>query len=93
MTDNPFTANKDKSKLDLSVLDKVNLPGAPSNASTIKQHIKKVYDHPLTTRLDKATYEAINAINKHADPDIKRSYGVILEQAIKLYIKEKGIIL
>lgn len=88
---NPFKKAIASSSIDLSKLDEIEIPGE----TITHKHTapKKVYDTPFTASITKDTHTKIMFVKNHPDPDIKRKLGVIIEQAVDLYLKEKGITL
>lgn len=90
MTDtNPWKKPAPQAPVDLSKLDSINIPGEPLKPNT--KIDKTIYDMPFSARISQETHDKIKHIKDNSNPDIKRSLGVILEQAVDLYIQEKGI--
>lgn len=85
---NPFLKPK-SSTTDLSGLDAIKIPGETKPDSPAQS--KKTYDTTFTARITKDTHNKIMFIKNHADPDIKRSLGIIIEQAVDLYVADKEL--
>lgn len=86
---NPWTKKANTESVDLTKLDEIYIPGEVSAPKPKK--IAKTYDTQFTARLTKATHNKIMHIKNHPNPDIKRSLGVIIEQAVDLYLLDKEI--
>ena len=89
---NPFKNNfkkMPKTRLNLDRLKEIDILGEtapPKTALTIKK-----YNTSFTALITKETRDKIMQIKNHPDPDKKRSLGIIIEQAVDLYLTEKGI--
>ncbi|PCI86690.1 MAG: hypothetical protein COB24_09175 [Hyphomicrobiales bacterium] len=88
MNKNPWKNNKNEIP-DLSKLKEIKIPGAPVILK--KDADKKLYNKSFTANITQKTHNRIMHIKNNPNPDIKRSLGVIIEQAVELYFIDKAI--